>query len=163
MQQVLVVDDEANIRKVLSAQIKAAGYEVLEATNGLEALALIQQGEIDAVISDLRMPQLDGLGLLKKVQEIEIAPPVIVITAHGSMTTAIEAMKLGAFDFITKPFDKTELLNALRKATSAYAHEIESQSGSPILKGASILLEPRLACSLSTKSSRRLPIRPQQF
>ena len=57
------------------AQIKAAGYEVLEATNGLEALALIQQGEIDAVISDLRMPQLDGLGLLKKVQEIEIAPP----------------------------------------------------------------------------------------
>ena len=135
MQQVLVVDDEANIRKVLSAQIKAAGYEVLEATNGLEALALIQQGEIDAVISDLRMPQLDGLGLLKKVQEIEIAPPVIVITAHGSMTTAIEAMKLGAFDFITKPFDKTELLNALRKATSAYAHEIESQSGSLDFEG----------------------------
>ena len=135
MQQVLVVDDEANIRKVLSAQIKAAGYEVLEATNGLEALALIRQGEIDAVISDLRMPQLDGLGLLKKVQEIEIAPPVIVITAHGSMTTAIEAMKLGAFDFITKPFDKTELLNALRKATSAYAHEIESQSGSLDFEG----------------------------
>ena len=135
MQQVLIVDDEANIRKVLSAQIKAAGYQVVEATNGIEALGIITRGEIDAVISDLRMPQLDGLGLLKRVQEIEIAPPVIVITAHGSMSTAIEAMKLGAFDFITKPFDKTELLNALRKATSTHAHAIESQSGSLDFEG----------------------------
>ena len=135
MQQVLVVDDEANIRKVLSAQIKAAGYQVVEATNGLEALECLTQGEIDAVISDLRMPQLDGLGLLKKIQEIDVAPPVIVITAHGSMSTAIEAMKLGAFDFITKPFDKTELLNALRKATSTHAHAIEAQSGSLDFEG----------------------------
>ena len=135
MQQVLIVDDEANIRKVLSAQVKAAGYQVLEATNGLEALELLNQGEIDAVISDLRMPHLDGLGLLQKAQEIEIAPPIIVITAHGSMSTAIEAMKLGAFDFITKPFDKTELLNSLRKATSTHAHAMESQSGSLDFEG----------------------------
>jgi two-component system response regulator AtoC len=135
MQQVLIVDDEANIRKVLTAQIKAAGYQVLEATNGIEALELLNQGEIDAVISDLRMPQLDGLGLLKKAQEIEVAPPIIVITAHGSMSTAIEAMKLGAFDFITKPFDKTELLNSLRKATSTHAHAIEAQSGSLDFEG----------------------------
>ena len=92
MQQVLIVDDEANIRKDLSAQVKAAGYQVLEATNGLEALELLNKGEIDAVISDLRMPHLDGLRLLQKAQEIEIAPPIIVITAHGSMSTAIEAM-----------------------------------------------------------------------
>lgn len=130
MQRVLIVDDEANIRKVLTAQIKAAGYEAATATNGLEALEVLRKGEIDAVISDLRMPELDGLGLLERIQSFDVPPPVIVITAHGSMTTAIDAMKLGAFDFITKPFDKTELLNALRKATSAFEHELNSQSGS---------------------------------
>ncbi len=130
MQRVLIVDDEANIRKVLTAQIKAAGYEVTTATNGIEALDLLSKGEIDAVISDLRMPELDGLGLLERIQTFDVPPPVIVITAHGSMSTAIDAMKLGAFDFITKPFDKTELLNALRKATSTFEHELNSQSGS---------------------------------
>ncbi|MBP8985802.1 MAG: sigma-54-dependent Fis family transcriptional regulator [Syntrophobacterales bacterium] len=125
MEKILVVDDEANMRLVLSALLKKGGYEVVEAENGLEALRVLKAGDVDVVVTDLRMPKLDGMGLLEEVVEDYPSTPVIMITAHGTVATAVDAMKKGAFDYITKPFDQNELKRVIRKAlkTSALNEE----------------------------------------
>ncbi|HNS95944.1 MAG TPA: sigma-54 dependent transcriptional regulator [Polyangiaceae bacterium] len=107
--QVLVVDDEANIRRVLSAQLAREGYEVHTAEDGERALAILREHHIDLVITDLRMPKMDGMALLRHAIEIDPDLPVVMLTAHGTVDNAVEALKTGAFDYITKPFDQTEL------------------------------------------------------
>ncbi len=116
---VLVVDDEANMRKVLSAHLRRDGFRVLTANDGQEALELMSHGPVDVVLSDLRMPRLDGLGLLRALNEHHPALPVVLLTAHGTVDTAVDAMKLGAFDYLTKPFDRDELRVVIRKASAA--------------------------------------------
>ncbi len=113
---VLVVDDEVNLRKVLAAQLRREGYDVLTATDGADALDLLGKTAVDLLLTDLRMPRLDGMGLLSKSLEAHPDIPVIVLTAHGTVDNAVEAMKLGAFDFLTKPFDKDELRVVVGKA-----------------------------------------------
>jgi len=107
--QVLVVDDEANIRRVLSAQLAREGYEVHTAEDGERALAILREHHIDLVITDLRMPKMDGMALLRHAIEIDPDLPVVMLTAHGTVDNAVEALKTGAFDYITNPFDQTEL------------------------------------------------------
>lgn len=114
--QILVVDDEPNLRRVLGAQLSRDGYEVHAAADGEEALRILHEQYIDAVITDLRMPGLDGLSLLKRALALEPELPVIMITAHGTVDNAVEALKSGAFDYITKPFDQNEVRNVVRKA-----------------------------------------------
>ena len=104
MSKILVVDDELNMRVVLGAMLKKEGYEVLSAADGLEALKAPEKGNMDVVITDLQMPKLDGMGLLEKILDQYAATPVIIITAHGTVATAVDAFKKGAFDYITKPF-----------------------------------------------------------
>ena len=115
-QCVLVVDDEANLRKVLSAQLRREGYRVLTSGDGEEAWDLIGAEPIDVVLSDLRMPGLDGMGLLARLTERCPGLPLVMLTAHGTVDTAVDAMKLGAFDYLTKPFDKDELRTIIKKA-----------------------------------------------
>jgi len=117
--QVLVVDDEANMRKVLSALLRRDGYEVQTSSDGQEALSILAEHHIDIVITDLKMPRLDGMGVLRHVIGRYGDLPVIVITAHGTVDTAVEALKLGAFDYITKPFDKEEMRRVVAKAARA--------------------------------------------
>lgn len=107
--RILVVDDEPNIRKVLRAHLRRGGYLVEEAEDGRQALAWLNQEAFDLVISDLRMPGLDGMSLLARCREDFPGLPVILITAHGTVDSAVEAIKLGAHDYITKPFDQDEL------------------------------------------------------
>jgi nitrogen regulation protein NR(I) len=114
--QVLIVDDEPNLRRILSAQLTRDGYDVLSAEDGEAGLALLRENHIDLVITDLKMPRIDGMTLLKRAIEEEPELPVVVITAHGTIDTAVEALKLGAFDFVTKPFDKDELRQIVAKA-----------------------------------------------
>jgi two-component system response regulator AtoC len=114
--QVLIVDDEPNLRKILSAQLSRDGYEVMTAEDGEEGLSLLKDNHIDLVITDLKMPKVDGMTLLKRALELEPELPVVVITAHGTIDTAVEALKLGAFDFVTKPFDKDEVRQIVGKA-----------------------------------------------
>src|SRR5262245_39544203 len=102
--QILVVDDEPNLRRVLSAQLERDGYDVHTAEDGEQALALLKEHHIDLVISDLRMPKIDGMELLRRVQSSEDPIPVVIVTAHGTVDNAVEALKTGAFDYITKPF-----------------------------------------------------------
>ncbi|NMC69117.1 MAG: sigma-54-dependent Fis family transcriptional regulator [Myxococcales bacterium] len=114
--QVLIVDDEPNMRRVLAALLEREPCDVLQAGDGLEALQVLDDNVVHVVVADLRMPNMDGIELLKKVVARDPNLPFVVLTAHGTVDTAVEAMKIGAFDFITKPFEKDELLAILRKA-----------------------------------------------
>ena len=114
--QILIVDDEPSIRKVLSAQLKRLGHEVSTAENGMRAIELLSLQAFHLVISDLKMPKLDGMGVLQWCIDNQPGLPVILITAHGTIDTAVEALKLGACDYITKPFDRDELQHAIAKA-----------------------------------------------
>src|SRR6188474_2204945 len=114
--QILVVDDEANLRRVLSAQLARDGYEVHTAEDGEAALAFLKEHHIDMVITDLRMPKVDGMDLLRAALRDDPSRPVVMMTAHGTIDNAVEALKTGAFDYITKPFDQNEVRNVVRKA-----------------------------------------------
>jgi DNA-binding NtrC family response regulator len=114
--RVLIVDDEQSLRKVLAATLEREGYEVQVAVNGEEALAALDRDGADVVVTDLVMPKMDGLSLLRKVVAQHPDVPVIVVTAHGRVDSAVEAMKAGAFDFVTKPFENAELKSIIAKA-----------------------------------------------
>ncbi len=114
--KILIVDDEVNMRLVLKAMLTKEGYEVESAADGLEALALLKRHDVTACVTDLKMPKLDGMGLLSRMAEEYPAVPVILITAHGTVATAVDALKKGAFDYITKPFDQEELKRVIGKA-----------------------------------------------
>ncbi|MDA8382903.1 MAG: sigma-54 dependent transcriptional regulator [Betaproteobacteria bacterium] len=103
--RILVVDDEDKMRRILEIALLAMGHEVVHAADGVEALDRFAEAPCDLVLTDLRMPKLDGLGLLRALRERGEAVPVVVLTAHGSVTSAVEAMKLGAIDYIIRPFE----------------------------------------------------------
>ena len=113
---VLIVDDDVAILKVLSAQLGQGGIATLEAQSGEQALGLLASRPIDVVVTDLRMPGMDGLTLLGRIARGWPEVPVIVLTAHGTIQLAVETMKSGAADFILKPFDREEVLFVVRKA-----------------------------------------------
>ncbi|MBN1944133.1 MAG: sigma-54-dependent Fis family transcriptional regulator [Bradymonadales bacterium] len=115
-QRILVVDDEENIRRMLEMLLRKEGYEVALASDGEAALQLVREGEYDTVLCDVRMPKLSGIELLERIQSEEHHTTVIVMSAYGSVDSAIEAMKRGAYDYLSKPFKKDEVLLALKKA-----------------------------------------------
>jgi two-component system, NtrC family, response regulator AtoC len=114
--QILVVDDEPNLRRVLSALLDRDGYDVHTAEDGEQALEILREHHIDMLLSDLRMPKLDGMELLRRALAMDAELPVVIITAHGTVDNAVEALKTGAFDYITKPFDQTEVRTIVKKA-----------------------------------------------
>jgi len=113
---VLVIDDEANIRKTLKGVLSDDGYQVLLAGDGPQGLEVLSRSFVDAVLLDVWMPGLDGLETLKRIREISPFVPVIMISGHGSIDTAVKAVKMGAFDFIEKPISLTKLLITLSRA-----------------------------------------------
>ncbi|PKN60798.1 MAG: DNA-binding response regulator [Deltaproteobacteria bacterium HGW-Deltaproteobacteria-11] len=117
MNRILIVDDELNMRLVLQAMLKKEGYIVAAASDGLEALKMLKTtGPLDVVVTDLKMPNLDGMGLLDRMIRDYPSTPVIIITAHGTVATAVDALKKGAFDYISKPFEQEDLKNVIEKA-----------------------------------------------
>lgn len=117
---ILIVEDELNMRKILEALLKRQGYLTASASNGLEALTMLRRLNIATIITDLKMPGMDGLQLLTQATTAYPHIPIILITAHGSIETAVDAMKRGAFDFITKPFEQEELTMIVSKAIKAH-------------------------------------------
>lgn len=114
---ILIADDEPNIRRVIEAVLSKEGYEVIVAENGKRALdAVSTNTDIDVLISDLIMPDINGVELLEAARQINPSISVIMITAHGTIKSAVDAMRLGAFDYITKPFDMDELKVVVKRA-----------------------------------------------
>ena len=117
MARILLVDDEPSILSVLSTLLKAEGYNIVAALGGDKAKELLADGsEFDLMVSDIRMSPINGMDLLKLVHDTRPAMPTIMLTAYGSVETAIEALKLGAFDYVTKPFKVDELLITIQRA-----------------------------------------------
>lgn len=116
MTKILVVDDEQSMRDFLAIMLKKDGHEVVTAENGAAAVKAIQTEIFDLVITDVRMPGIDGIGVLKTVKDISADTVVLVITAFATAETAVEAMKLGAYDYITKPFKIDEIKLVIQKA-----------------------------------------------
>lgn len=116
MATILIADDEKNIRSGLSIAFQDEGYDTLEAEDGLKAWALVNRTKVDLVITDLRMPGLSGFELLKKITSAYPVLPVIVLTGHGSIEDAVQAMHDGAIDFFTKPVDLDHLILTAGKA-----------------------------------------------
>jgi len=114
--KILVVDDEENFRHILSVILRKERYEVETASNGEEALQRISNTTFDQVLCDIRMPGMDGLDFLKEVRKTEGDANVIMMSAYGTLDTAVEAMKLGAYDYISKPFKPDEIILTLKKA-----------------------------------------------
>lgn len=116
-EKLLVVDDEPDMLRLLSMIIKEkTPYEVATTNNPLEALELVKKGGFDLVIADLKMPGLDGIELLESVKRFDEDIPVVIITAYGTVEAAVETIQKGAFDFITKPFRKEQILFTVEKA-----------------------------------------------
>lgn len=113
----MVIDDERNMCEALRILLEGRGYEVTTCGNGRQALLRIADGEaVDMVITDLRMPDCDGMKVLRELRDTNPSVPVILITAYGTIESAVEAMKIGATDFITKPFEKEELCSIVEKS-----------------------------------------------
>jgi two-component system nitrogen regulation response regulator NtrX len=116
--KVLVIDDEEAIRSSLEMMFNYEGYECLQAANGAAGLKIVEREQPDLVFLDIKMPQMDGLEVLKEIKSREGAPPVVILSGHGTVKTAVEATKLGAFDFIEKPPDSDRILLVSRNALS---------------------------------------------
>src|SRR5579859_4560877 len=145
--KILIVDDEANLRKTLAEILRARGYEILEADDGTTAVELLRKARPDLIFSDWKMPKMGGEELLQHLHNHpQLATvPVIVITAYGSSHSAIEAVRLGAYDFVTKPFDLDEIVVTAERALdhSALNREVirlHSQSGQGYVSGAGRLV-----------------------
>ena len=115
----LIVDDEPNMRRVLAALLKKHGFASIDAADGEAALELLAENEVDVVVSDLKMPRMNGLELLEEARRRFSDVPLILITAHGTVGSAVEALKQGALDYLTKPFDPDEIGQVLEKALLA--------------------------------------------
>lgn len=118
MPKILIIEDEDAIRRVLIKIInnENSSYEVEEAANGLEGYEMIENADYDLVLCDIKMPKMDGIEVLEKSLSLKPETPFIMISGHGELETAVQAMRLGAFDYISKPPDLNRLLNAIRNA-----------------------------------------------
>ena len=113
---ILIIDDEPAHRLMVRAVLEDAGFLLLEADNGQAGLDILQKQSVDGVLLDMRMPGMDGMETLQRIQGFSTPPPVVMLTAFGSVGSAVEAMKVGAFDYLTKPTDNEELVAVARKA-----------------------------------------------
>jgi DNA-binding NtrC family response regulator len=125
---ILLADDDASLRRVLAHHLTEAGYHVQTAIDGNEGLRLFTEQQVDMVITDIQMPELSGLEMMRRINVMSPDVMVLVITAHGSIETAVEAMKLGAYDYITKPFNREELLLTVAKGLEYTALVRENRS-----------------------------------
>ena len=120
METILIVDDEKNYLLVLSAVLEDEGYEVLTAPDGAEALEIQKSSDLDLVVTDMKMPGMDGIEFLEQIKARDPDLPVIMMTAHGTVDKAVEAMQKGAYSYILKPFDNERLILFAKKAMSTY-------------------------------------------
>jgi two-component system, NtrC family, response regulator AtoC len=164
MSKVLVVDDERKMRRVLQILLEQMGLESIPAENGGEALEHFAAEKIDLVLTDLRMPDMSGVELLDKIRAVDSEVPIIVFTAYGTVQSAVDAMKRGAFDYILKPFDLEAVEVVIRRAVEMGRYRIENRylreqaaPAAPGLIGESPALQ-RIASLISQVAPTRSPV-----
>ncbi|PYV10088.1 MAG: DNA-binding response regulator, partial [Acidobacteria bacterium] len=114
--RVLVLDDEEAARESMKQALRAGGYDVAACSSGPEALQLERSFRPDVIVSDINMPGMNGWGFLKELGSRPEAPPAIMVTAHGSQELAVESLRQGAFDYVTKPFDPVQFCKSVQRA-----------------------------------------------
>jgi len=127
--RILVVDDEAPVREVLTEYFSTEGYAVEAAGSGVEALTVVRSGRADLVLLDVRMPGLDGVQVLRRIREIDDRVPVIMVTANEDVGLAKETLKLGAFDYVAKPFDFDYLDRAVAAGLARVVERAPGRAG----------------------------------
>ncbi len=120
METILIVDDEKNYPRILGAVLEDEGFEILTANSSAQALEILHASDIDLVLTDMRMPEMDGIDLLEKIKTRDPQLPVIMMTAHGTVDKAVEAMEKGAYSYLLKPFDNERLIIYVNKAIAVY-------------------------------------------
>jgi len=119
MAKILIVDDDPQVQILIKSLVEMKGHESVPAETGAKALELIRQNAFDLIITDLRMPQMNGLELLREVKSLQPSLPVIMVTAYASSETTAESARLGVFEYLEKPFKIDTLLAAIERALSA--------------------------------------------
>jgi len=127
--RILLVDDDADLLSLLKFRLKSSGFEVATAQSGEEALGMMSAVNPDVVITDLRMPGMDGMELFKAIRTRNKTIPVIIITAHGSIPEAVESTRQGVYSFLTKPIDGKELIRLTEKALKLSTAETFPKDG----------------------------------
>ena len=125
MKRILIVEDEEKLRRVIGLQLESAGFEVLQARTAEEGLPLAERAAL--ILTDLRLPGMDGLAFLRRLREMNATTPVVVMTAYGTVESAVEAMKAGALDFLPKPFSMDHLMAVVEKALELRALRDENR------------------------------------
>ena len=125
--RVLVVDDEETVRNLLQKILEKAGYQVTTAADGKEALYKVSLGEVEIVLSDIKMPGMSGIEVLGKLTTDSPETCVIMVTAVSDMQTAVEALKMGAYDYITKPFDRDDVVQKVKKAIEKWSRQTQEK------------------------------------
>jgi len=153
--RVLVVDDDPGMRDGMAMSLKRAGYVIEQARSGEDALRLTRPGAFDAVVTDLRMTGMDGLQLTARLKALDSNLPVLLVTAFGSLDTAREAMRLGAFDYLSKPFSPDELVQAVKKAIRGDERlKAEEPGEAPVILTQDPVLAETLALARRAADSR---------
>jgi DNA-binding response OmpR family regulator len=145
--QILIVDDEPNVRLVFRTTLESAGYRVAEAEDGVMALEMLEAASPDLVLLDLRMPRVDGMEVLRRLRDSGNEVPVVIVTAHGSVPDAVEAMKLGAIDFLSKPLNPDLLRGVVHEVIVRHAG---SESADPLAPGTRLEAAQQAASSVIT-------------
>ncbi|TWC29004.1 serine phosphatase RsbU (regulator of sigma subunit) [Pseudomonas sp. SJZ079] len=165
----LIIDDDEVVRASLAAYLEDSGFNVLQAENGLQGLEVFQREEPDLVICDLRMPQVDGLELIRRINALEVATPIIVVSGAGVMSDAVEALRLGAADYLIKPLEDLAVLeHSVRRALDRAHLRLENQRYRDKLEAANRELQASLSLLQEDQNAGRqvqmnmLPVTPWQ-
>lgn len=128
MPKILIIDDEPAIRKALKEILEYESFEVREAEDGPSGIKLVEKDTFDLIFCDIKMPRMDGIEVLSKLKEMGVETPIVIITGHGNVETAVEALKKGAYDFIQKPLDLNRILVTVRNASNQSTLEKETKT-----------------------------------
>jgi two-component system KDP operon response regulator KdpE len=156
--RVLVVDDEPPIRRFLRTSLSAQGYHVEEAENGLGALDLIERNPPDVVVLDLGLPDIDGVEAIRRLRDRGITIPIVVLSSRADETGKVQALDLGADDYVTKPFGMDELLARLR---AALRHRLQQQGEKPVFRSGDLAVD--LVRRLVTVRGEEIRLSPREY
>ena len=158
LQHILIVDDEIPIRRFLRTSLSAQGFQVLEAENGKTALDLLRRHQIDLLILDLGLPDMDGLEIIGRLRQSRSTVPILVLSSRGDEEGKVNALDMGADDYVTKPFGMDELLARVR---AALRHKMQSEGDTPAFRSGD--LEVDLVRRLVTVHGKEVKFSPREY